>query len=33
VVLGALLAARGYSHLRAGIVLTALTASTAIACV
>lgn len=31
VVLGALLAARGYSHLRAGVVLTALIAGTAIA--
>jgi MFS family permease len=31
VLLGALLAARGYSHLRAGIVLTALIAGTAIA--
>ncbi|MHB8448914.1 MAG: MFS transporter [Mycobacteriales bacterium] len=31
VVLGALLAARGYSHLRAGIVLTALIAGTAVA--
>jgi len=31
VLLGALLAARGYSHLRAGVVLTALIAGTAIA--
>jgi MFS family permease len=31
VVLGALLAARGYSHLRAGVVLTALIAGTAVA--
>lgn len=31
VVLGALLAARGYSHLRAGVVLTALIAGTALA--
>src|SRR5437762_11001808 len=31
VVLGALLAARGYSHLRAGIVLTGLIAGTAVA--
>src|SRR3954465_5290949 len=31
VILGALLAARGYSHLRAGLVLTALIAGTALA--
>jgi hypothetical protein len=30
VLLGALLAARGYSHLRAGVVLTALIAGTAL---